>query len=98
MTMSNPSDSQAGQHRGSPERPVSRRRFIRLSAAGALAGTAGLPLLLNACAPAAAPAPQPTAASSAGASTGAAPAGAQPTTAAAQPAAAGQAAAKPAGG
>jgi putative aldouronate transport system substrate-binding protein len=68
-----------------------------MSAVGALAGTAGLPLLLEACVPAAAPASNPPAASSSGASTGAAPAGAQPTTAA-KPAADAKPAAKTAGG
>jgi len=100
MAMSNPSPSD-GSQRGSPERPVSRRRFLRVSAAGALVGAAGLPLLLNACAPAQAPvAPagaQPTAAPSGGAAAGPTPAAAQPTTAA-KPAAAGQAASKAGGG
>src|SRR5438874_2272307 len=47
--------SESGSSPG-PSRPVSRRGFLRASAAGVLAGATGLPLLLSACGQAAPPA------------------------------------------
>src|SRR6266540_85630 len=51
MTTGNPSHSREGQQRRSPQRQISRRSFIRLSAAGALVSATGVPLLLSACGP-----------------------------------------------
>jgi putative aldouronate transport system substrate-binding protein len=57
MTTGNPSDSQPGPRGHDPRdpfsrQPVSRRRFLQVSTAGALVGAAGLPLLMNvACTP-----------------------------------------------
>ena len=51
MSTGDPSGAREERLNGSPGRQISRRRFIRVSAAGALAGIAGAPLFLSACGP-----------------------------------------------